>query len=196
MNGIEPQPTRRPLIAVIGDARLEPGSEKIKLAKDLGRALVDNRYRVLTGGLGGVMEAACEGARSSPMYQPGDTVGIVPGHDPGEANPFVDIAVASGLDHVRNAVVAHAEAVVAIGGGAGTMAEICFAWIYKRLVIGMRVEGWSGRMADERVDGRVRYPSVPDDRVYGAASASDVVRILSEQLGRYSAWHHGIRRRN
>jgi uncharacterized protein (TIGR00725 family) len=56
----------------------------------------------------------------------------------GDANPFVDIAIASGLDHVRNSVVAHADAVIAIGGGAGTMSEICFAWIYKRLVIG----GW------------------------------------------------------
>lgn len=188
--------TRRPLIAVIGDAVVEAGSPNDTLAAEIGRALIDNGYRVLTGGLGGVMEAACRGARSSPKYQTGDTVGIVPGHDPAEANPFVDIAIASGLDHVRNAVMAHADAVVAIGGGAGTMAEICFAWIYKRLVIGLRVAGWSGRIADERVDDRVRYPAVPDDRVYGAENASDVVRVLSEQLSRYTAQHHGVRRRD
>jgi uncharacterized protein (TIGR00725 family) len=188
--------TRRPLIAVIGDAKLEPGSVKDKLAEDIGRALVDAGYRVLTGGLGGVMEAASRGARSSSKYRSGDTVGVVPGHDPGEANAFVDVVLASGLDHVRNSIVAHADAVIAIGGGAGTMSEICFAWIYKRLIIGMRVEGWSGRMADQRVDERTRYPNEADDRIFGADSADDVVRILADRLARFADHHRGVRRRD
>lgn len=187
--------TRRPLIAVIGDAKLDPGSVKDKLAQELGRTLIDAGYRVLTGGLGGVMQAACRGARTSVKYVPGDTVGVLPGHDPGEANAFVDIAIASGLDHVRNSVVAHADAVIAIGGGAGTMSEICLAWIYKRLIIGMRVDGWSGRMADQRVDERVRYPSEPDDRVFGAATADEAVRILADRLSRFADHHRGVRRR-
>lgn len=188
--------TRRPLIAVIGDAKLEPGSLKDKLAEDIGRALVDAGYRVLTGGLGGVMEAASRGARSSSKYRSGDTVGVVPGHDPGEANAFVDVVLASGLDHVRNSVVAHADAVIAVGGGAGTMSEICFAWIYKRMIIGMRVEGWSGRMADQRVDERTRYPNETDDRVFGADSVDDVVRILADRLDRFADRHRGVRRRD
>ncbi len=188
--------TRRPLIAVIGDAKLELGSVKDKLAEDIGRALVDAGYRVLTGGLGGVMEAASRGARSSSKYRSGDTVGVVPGHDPGEANAFVDVVLASGLDHVRNSVVAHADAVIAVGGGAGTMSEICFAWIYKRLIIGMRVEGWSGRMADQRVDERIRYPNEADDRIFGADSADDVVRILADRLARFADHHRGVRRRD
>jgi uncharacterized protein (TIGR00725 family) len=188
--------TRRLLIAVIGDAKLEPGSVKDKLAEDIGRALVDAGYRVLTGGLGGVMEAASRGARSSSKYRSGDTVGVVPGHDPGEANAFVDVVLASGLDHVRNSVVAHADAVIAVGGGAGTMSEICFAWIYKRLIIGMRVEGWSGRMADQRVDERTRYPTEADDRIFGADSADDVVRILADRLARFADHHRGVRRRD
>ncbi|MCC6228502.1 MAG: acyl-CoA synthetase [Phycisphaerales bacterium] len=194
-NQPSPSPTRRPLIAVIGDAKLERGSVKDKLAEDVGCALIDSGYRVLTGGLGGVMESACRGARSSKYYVSGDTVGVLPGHDPGEANEFVDIVIASGLDHVRNSAVAHADAVIAIGGGAGTMSEICFAWIYKRLIIGMRVDGWSGRMADQRIDDRVRYPNEPDDRVFGAASAAEVIRLLAERLARFSKNHHGVRRR-
>ena len=187
--------TRRPLIAVIGDAKLEAGSVKDKLAEDIGRSLIDAGYRVLTGGLGGVMESACRGARASARYQAGDTVGVVPGHDPGEANAFVDIAIASGLDHVRNSVVAHADAVIAIGGGAGTMSEICLAWIYKRLIIGLRVDGWSGRMAEQRVDDRIRYPNQPDDRVFGAATAVGAIQLLDERLPRCSAHHRGVARR-
>lgn len=189
------QPKRRLLVAVIGDARVEPGGTKDLLAEEVGRLLVDAGFRVLTGGLGGVMEAACRGARSSSRYQPGDTVAVLPGHDPGEANEFVDVAIASGLDHVRNSIVAHADAVIAIGGGAGTMSEICLAWIYKRLIVALRVEGWSGKIADQRVDERVRYPNEPDDRAFGATWAADAVRTVVERVALYGAQHSTIRRR-
>jgi hypothetical protein len=189
------QPKRRLLIAVIGDARVEPGGTKDRLAEEVGRLLVDAGFRVVTGGLGGVMEAACRGARSSTRYQSGDTVAVLPGHDPADANPFVDIVVPSGLDHVRNSIVAHADAVIAVGGGAGTMSEICLAWIYKRLIVAMRVEGWSGKIADQRVDERVRYPDEPDDRVFGATSAADAVRTVVDRAGRFTGQHRTIRRR-
>ncbi|MFN6192681.1 MAG: acyl-CoA synthetase [Planctomycetota bacterium] len=195
-NTTSEQPKRRLLIAVIGDARVEPGGTKDRLAEDVGRLLVDAGYRVLTGGLGGVRESACRGARSSSRYQSGDTVAVLPGHAPTDANPFVDVAIPSGLDHVRNSIVAHADAVIAIGGGAGTMSEICLAWIYKRLIVALRVEGWSGKIADQRVDERVRYPSGPDDRVFGAVSAADALRLLSDRIDRFTGQHATIRRRS
>lgn len=140
------------------------------------------------------MEAACRGARSSSRYREGDTIGIVPGHDPREANPFVDVAIASGLDHGRNSIVAHADAVVAIGCGAGTLSEICFGWTCKRLVIALRVEGWSGRLADQRVDDRSRYPDIPEDRVYGSEDPTHVLSLLDRQLWCYRGSHAGIKR--
>ncbi|MBL8862836.1 MAG: acyl-CoA synthetase [Planctomycetes bacterium] len=186
---------RRRIVAVIGDANTTPGSPKDLLAEDIGRLLVDADFRVLTGGLGGVMEAACRGARSSTRYRSGDTVAVLPGHDPADANPFVDIVIPSGLDHVRNSIVAHADAVIAIGGGAGTMSEVCLAWIYKRLIVALRVEGWSGRVADQRVDERMRYPSEPDDCVFGATYPADAVRIVVDRIARYGGQHGPIRRR-
>lgn len=186
---------RRPLVAVVGDAVVASGSEKDRLAEDIGRLLVDAECRVLTGGLGGVMEAALRGARASHRYSEGDTVAVLPGHDPREANQFADIVIASGLDHVRNSVVAHADAVIAVGGGAGTMSEICMAWIYRRLVVALRVDGWSGQIADQPVDRRRRYPELPDDRVYGAGDADEAVRLVREMLARYGGQHRGVRRR-
>lgn len=187
--------TRRKVVAVVGDAVVSAASAKDVLAEEIGRALVDAGYRVMTGGLGGVMESACRGARSSSRYAEGDTIGVLPGHDPAEANLHVDIVVPSGLDHVRNSVVAHADALIAIGGGAGTMSEICFAWIYKRLIIAMRVEGWSGRVAGQRIDDRIRYPDELDDQVFGADSAAQAMVVLASRLPRYGAQHRGVRRR-
>ncbi|MDR2980808.1 MAG: hypothetical protein LBV12_01020 [Puniceicoccales bacterium] len=182
----------RPLIAVIGDAKVEKGSRKDLLAEAVGRELINCGYRVLTGGMGGVMESTCRGAKLSNKYQPGDTVGILPGHDASEANQFVDISIPTGLDNVRNSVVAHANAIIAIGGGAGTMSEICLAWIYKRLIIGLRIEGWSLRMADTPVDNRIRYRDINDDRVYGANSAEEAVFWLKELLPLYQRQHRAI----
>jgi len=187
--------SRRKVVAVVGDAVVSAGSAKDVLAEEIGRALVDAGYRVMTGGLGGVMESACRGAKSSSRYAEGDTIGVLPGHDPAEANLHVDIVIPSGLDHVRNSVVAHADAMIAIGGGAGTMSEICLAWIYKRLIIAMRVDGWSGRVAGQRIDDRIRYADEPDDQVFGADSAAQAMAVLASRLPRYGAQHHGVRRR-
>jgi uncharacterized protein (TIGR00725 family) len=89
------------------------------------------------GGLGGVMEAACRGAKDGG----GTTVGILPGTDRAAANPFVDVAVATGLGEARNALVVRAaDAVIAIGGGYGTLSEIALALKAGKRVVGL--ETW------------------------------------------------------
>src|SRR5512134_550910 len=98
-----------PVIAVVGDGTLPQGSPLCALAERLGEALVDAGFRVLTGGLGGIMEAASRGAARSPAHGPGSVIALLPGHEPADANPHVDIALATGLGHARNPVVAHAE---------------------------------------------------------------------------------------
>jgi len=173
----------RPLIAVAGDGGLGRGDPRYQLAQDLGRALVDARYRLVCGGHGGVMEAACRGARESSAHTDGDVIGILPGLDPAEANPWVDVALPTGLGHLRNMVVARSDALVAIGGQAGTLSEMALAWIHRRPVIGFRVPGWSGRLADQRIDGRVRFPDRPDDKVYGVDHPDEVVELLRWLVG-------------
>ncbi|MFW5780573.1 MAG: acyl-CoA synthetase, partial [Bacillota bacterium] len=108
-------------VAIVGDAIIEPGSDKYKMAFEAGKALVDNGYRVQSGGLKGIMEAAFHGAKSSKNYKEGDTLAILPCFDRTWANQYTDVIVATGLDLYRNVIVANADAVVAIGGGSGTL---------------------------------------------------------------------------
>ena len=185
----------RPLIAVVGDASATADSPQGRVAFELGARLIDGGYRLVTGGLGGVMEAASRGARSSTKWRSGDVIGVLPGSDRKAANPFVDVVICTGLDHGRNLVVGQAAALIAVGGGAGTLSEIAFAWIYRRLIIGVRCGGWSERLADQRVDDRVRYTNVPDDRVFGADDANGAIAVLDQRLGFYGDTHGAIRRR-
>lgn len=169
---------RRYIVSVIGDSDISESDERFVKGKGLGTALVDSGYRVLTGGLGGCMRAVCMGARESSKWREGDIIGILPGHDPRAANEFVDIPIATGIDHARNMIVANSDAVIALGGGSGTLSEIALAWIMNRLVIAYRVEGWSGKLADQRIDQRDRYPGIVDDRVYGVDTSKEALDYL------------------
>lgn len=186
---------RPKLIAVAGDAGVGAESVELNVAQEVGLLLVDHGYRLVTGGLGGVMEAACRGGRASAAWKDGAIVGILPGHDPQEANPFVDVVIPTGLDVARNILIAHADALIAIGGGAGTLTEIALAWQMHRLVLAFRGQGWSGRLADQRVDGRIRYPKIDDDRVHGFDDAGQALELLGVLLPRYVAAYSGIVRR-
>ncbi len=75
----------------------------------------------------------------------------------------------------------------AIGGGAGTLTELAFAWIHRRLVIAFRVPGWSGRLAGTRIDDRVRFRSIPDDQVFGVDTPEEALAVLSARLPSYRA---------
>ncbi|MEC9332816.1 MAG: acyl-CoA synthetase, partial [Candidatus Thermoplasmatota archaeon] len=91
-----------------------------------------------------------------------------------------------------NSVVVHSDAVIIIGGSAGTLSEIAMAWSLYRLIIGFRVEGWSGKLADKTVDDRDRYPEIENDRVYGVDDADEALALLKELLPKYQKVHRGI----
>ena len=124
------------IIAVIGDSSCSP--EEAKLAESVGELLAQQGANIVCGGLGGVMEAVCRGAKS----KGGLTIGILPGQDSSMANPWVDIPVVTGIGEARNvAVVTSAQAVIAIGGGYGTLSEIAYALKSSIPVIGLNT--WS-----------------------------------------------------
>ena len=121
------------IIAVIGAG--EATAEIAGLAEQVGNALARRGVMLVCGGLGGVMEAACRGAKSAG----GTTIGIIPGSDPEAANPWVDIPICTGLSYARNIVVVKTgRAAIAVGGAYGTLSEIGHALGDGIPVIGLR----------------------------------------------------------
>ena len=124
-------------VAVIGS-----GAEHEAPAEEVGRLLAERGCTVVTGGVGEVMAAAARGAKSAG----GTTIGILPGERREDANRWIDHVVVTGIGHARNlAVVASGDAVIAVGGSWGTLAEIGFASRLGRPVVilepGWAVEG-------------------------------------------------------
>ena len=123
---------RTAYVAVVGPG--EASASELHAAEEVGAGLAAAGAAVITGGLGGVMEAACRGARS----RRGTTVGILPGEDRDVANGWVEVAIATGLGELRNGLVVRAaDAVIAIGGGHGTLSEIALALKLGRPVVGL-----------------------------------------------------------
>jgi uncharacterized protein (TIGR00725 family) len=181
---------RRPVIAVIGDANIPLDDIRHAFAHLCGKLIIDSGWRLQTGGMGGVMEAACKGARSSKNWKDGDIIAILPGNDAGAANSFSDIILLTGLGHFRNMLVVQAYAVVAIGGGPGTLSELAFAWLSNKLVIAMRGPGWAGKLADTTLDERrTRLKKIANDVIYGVDNAEEAVKLLTELLPVYATCH-------
>jgi len=123
---------RRLLIGVVGGSSCS--SEEAEWAATVGRLLAEHGAVLLCGGLGGVMEAAARGAQQAG----GLTVGILPGADANEANPYIDVPLATGMGEMRNALIVRAaQAVIAIGGGWGTLSEIALAQRIQTPVVGL-----------------------------------------------------------
>jgi uncharacterized protein (TIGR00725 family) len=121
-----------PYVAVVGPGEASP--QELHAAEEVGAGLAARSAVVVTGGLGGVMEAASRGAKS----RRGRTIGILPGEDRDAANGWVDIAIATGLGELRNGLVVRAvDAVVAVGGGHGTLSEVALALKLERPVVGI-----------------------------------------------------------
>jgi uncharacterized protein (TIGR00725 family) len=138
-------------IGVIGAGECD--SELGILAEAVGRGVAEAGAVLVCGGMGGVMEAACRGARAAL----GLTIGILPGPTRADANPHVDVAIATGINEARNlAIIRTADALIAVGGSYGTLSEIGFALKAGKKVVGLKTWDIAGMVPAATVEEAVR----------------------------------------
>lgn len=184
-------------VAVIGDGSISSDSEEYNIAFNLGKRLIDEGYKIQNGGLGGVMEAAFKGAKSSPNYFEGSTIGLVPSSNYGDANIYADVVIPTGLDILRNGLVVDADAVIVVGGGVGTLSEMAMAWQkYKLIIAFTSIEGVGAKFASTKLDKRIRYQNIPEDCIYPASNVEEAIELLKKNIGRYNKKYKGIKWRN
>lgn len=174
------------LITVIGKSARHPDDpvppRALAAAEEVGRLIAERGAVVVSGGLSGVMEAVSRGAKQAG----GLVVGILPGSDKGDANPYIDIAITTGMGWMRNTLtVRAADAVIMISGGIGTLNELTVAYEDKPTVILEGTGGWADRMRAVAYDGvhldegrtaTLHYAKTPQEAVEMALSlaTSDV----------------------
>lgn len=151
-------------VSVVGGGHC--GAAEQALAEEVGRLVAREGATLVCGGMGGVMEAAARGAREAG----GTTIGILPGHDRATANPYLDHVLTTGMGHARNlAVVSSGDAVIAIGGGYGTLSEIGLAAKIGRPVVVLA--GW--RLEAGKATSGIHY----------ASSAREAIELVRHALG-------------
>ncbi|NLB35282.1 MAG: TIGR00725 family protein [Elusimicrobia bacterium] len=159
---IIPLPPKKLIVGVVGGSRVEPAI--YEEARRVGKGIARAGFLLVCGGMGGVMEAACRG-----VFEGGGTsIGILPGSRRAEANPYVNIPIATSMSHARNAIIVRtAEIVVAIDGRYGTLSEIALA-----------------RSMGKRVLGLYSWEDIPG--VESFRNADEIIRELKTFAGSYS----------
>jgi uncharacterized protein (TIGR00725 family) len=165
------------LVGVIGASTAS--EEVLSAAFETGREVMRAGYGLICGGLGGVMEAACRGAHAESERRSGPIIAVLPGYSRADANPYVDIAITTGMGYARNSIIASSsDAVIAVSGGSGTLSEIAFAWQYGKPIVILRdLPGISVQLIDRKLDDR------RNDRILGAANPREAVKIIKSLLG-------------
>ena len=160
------------IISVVGGSNSD--DKALDLAERVGEEIAKRNVALVCGGLGGVMEAACRGAKKCN----GLTIGILPSEEKVHANEFVDVVIPTGLGYSRNFLVAKTgDAIIAIAGAAGTLSEMAIAWFSDKPVIALEESGgWAKKLAGTKIDDR------RPDEVYAASTPEEAVDIVFREL--------------
>jgi uncharacterized protein (TIGR00725 family) len=155
------------IISVIGSSRAKP--EHLALAESVGRELARRDVMVACGGLNGVMEAVCKGAKSAG----GTTIGILPGRTSRDANRYVDIPIVTTMGYSRNVIVVNTgDAVIAIGGAFGTLSEIAHALGDGIPVVALQTWPLTVKGDGDPIENGMIQASGPEDAVEKALAAA------------------------
>ena len=161
-------------ILIIGhdDHGFTPEHEKI--AYEAGSEVAKSGSVLITGGLQGVMKAASRGAKDAG----GITVGIIPQDDASNANEFCDIVIPSGMGFTRDFLNAlSADGIIIIGGGSGTLAEVCAGYMHKKPMVAIKnTGGIADQYVDKFIDSRERV------KILGAKTPKEAVNLILEKI--------------
>ena len=165
---------KRIQILVIGNNDNGFNSELEKIAYETGSEIAKAGAILVTGGLGGVMKAACHGAKDAG----GITLGIIPQNDPSFANEYCDIVVPTGIGLARDFLTALAgDGVIIIGGGSGTLSEACAAYMHKRPIVAIKTTGGvAEKYADQYLDHRQNL------KIIGVADPKEAVKTIMREI--------------
>jgi len=166
--------TRKIQILVAGHNENGSNPEAEKIAYEVGLEIAKSGAVLITGGLGGVMYAACHGAKDGG----GLTVGIIPQNDPSFANEYCDIVIPTGIGLARNFLNALAsDGVIIVGGGAGTLSETCASYMYKKPIVAIKNSGGiADRFTDQYIDHRKNV------KIEGVNSPKEAVKYILEKI--------------
>ncbi len=166
--------TKKRQILVIGHNVNGCTPEHEKIAYETGIEIAKSGSVLISGGLGGVMQAACHGSHDAG----GIAVGIIPQDDPSLANEFCDIVIPTGMGLTRDFLNAlSADGIIIIGGGSGTLSEICAAYMHKKPMVAIRnLGGTAEQYIDQYLDHRKNI------RILGADSPKEAVKLILEKI--------------
>ncbi len=168
--------TKKYQILVIGHDNEGCTPDHEKMAYETGKEIAKSGAVLITGGLGGVMKAASHGAHE----EDGLTVGIIPQNDASLANEYCDIVIPTGMGHTRDFLTAlSADGVIVIGGGSGTLTEICASYVHKKPIAALKNSGdVAAKYADQYLDYRNHV------KIVGVDSPKDAVKYILEQIAK------------
>ena len=166
--------TKKRQILVVGNNENGSTPELEKVAYETGLEVAKSDSVLISGGLGGVMRAACHGAKDGG----GITVGIIPQNDPSFANEYCDIVIPTGIGLARDFLNAlSADGVIIIGGGSGTLSETCAAYMYNKPIAAIKNTGGIAEMfVDKYLDHRQNV------KIVGVNSPQEAVKYILEKI--------------
>lgn len=161
-------------ILVVGNNENGSTPELEKVAYETGLEVAKSGSVLITGGLGGVMRAACHGAKDAG----GITVGIIPQNDPSFANEYCDIVIPTGIGLARDFLNAlSADGVIIIGGGSGTLSETCAAYMHNKPIAAIKNTGGIAEMfVDKYLDHRQNV------KIVGVSSPKEAVKYILAKI--------------
>ena len=162
-------------VGIIGSSDSIATDDQLKVALALGKELIDHDHIIYNGGMGGIMQASAKGARQSSNYKDNSVIAILRVSDASLGNNYSSVKIATDMGTARNRlIIINSDAIIALGGGAGTLNEITLAWEFGKPIAAFKnYGGWAAQVAETVIDKR------RNDQIIALNSVDDAISWLN-----------------